>query len=44
MNEWLQQLFNPAVVVFTVANLAAMGLELNLRDALINLRSARPLR
>ena len=41
MNEWLQQLFNPVVVVFTVANLAAMGLELNLRDALITLRSAR---
>ena len=34
MNEWLQQLFNPMVVIFTVANLAAMGLELNLRDAL----------
>jgi len=41
MNEWLQQLFNPFVVVFTVANLAAMGLELNLRDALKTLRSAR---
>jgi BASS family bile acid:Na+ symporter len=41
MNEWLQQLFNPVVVVFTVANLAAMGLELNLRDALRTLRSAR---
>jgi len=41
MNEWLQQLFNPMVVIFTVANLAAMGLELNLRDALITLRSAK---
>jgi BASS family bile acid:Na+ symporter len=40
MNEWLQQLFNPVVVVFTVANLAAMGLELNLREALRTLRSA----
>ena len=39
MNEWLQQLFNPAVVVFTVANLAAMGLEMNLREALKYLRS-----
>ena len=29
------------VVVFTVANLAAMGLELNLREALRTLRSAR---
>jgi len=29
------------VVVFTVANLAAMGLELNLREALGTLRSAR---
>ena len=41
MNEWLQQLFNPAVAVFTVANLAAMGLELNLRDAVLTLRSPR---
>ena len=41
MIEWLRQLFNPVVVVFTIANLAAMGLELNLRDALRTLRSAR---
>jgi BASS family bile acid:Na+ symporter len=41
MNELLQQVFSPVVVVFTVANLAAMGLELNLRDALKTLRSAR---
>ena len=41
MNEWLQQLFNPMVVIFTVANLAAMGLELNLRDAMTTLRSAK---
>jgi BASS family bile acid:Na+ symporter len=37
----LQALFTPVVVVFTVANLAAMGLELNLREALRTLRSAR---
>ena len=41
MNEWLQQILNPVVVVFTVANLAAMGLELNLREALRTLRSGR---
>ena len=41
MNEWLAQIFNPVVVVFTVANLAAMGLELNLRDALVTLRSTK---
>ena len=37
----LQNAFNLVVVVFTVANLAAMGLELNLREALKTLRSAR---
>ena len=37
----MQILFNIVVVVFTVANLAAMGLELNLREALRTLRSAR---
>jgi len=37
----LDILFNIAVVVFTVSNLAAMGLELNLREALRTLRSAR---
>ncbi|OLQ72194.1 hypothetical protein BIT28_24540 [Photobacterium proteolyticum] len=36
----LQTVFNIIVVVFTVANLAAMGLELNLREALKTLRSA----
>ena len=35
-------LFNPAVVAFTVANLAAMGLELNLREAVSTLRSPGP--
>ena len=37
----LQIVFNFVVVVFTVSNLAAMGLELNLRDTLRTLRSAR---
>jgi len=37
----LQVFFTPVVVVFTVSNLAAMGLELNLREALRTLRSAR---
>jgi BASS family bile acid:Na+ symporter len=37
----LQNAFNIVVVIFTVANLAAMGLELNLSDALRTLRSAR---
>ena len=37
----LQIVFKIVVVVFTVANLAAMGLELNLREALRTLRSAR---
>ena len=37
----LQTLFSASVVVFTIANLAAMGLELNLREALKTLRSAR---
>jgi BASS family bile acid:Na+ symporter len=36
----MQVVFNTVVVVFTVANLAAMGLELNLREALKTLRSA----
>ncbi len=36
----MQVVFNIAVVVFTVANLAAMGLEMNLREALRTLRSA----
>jgi BASS family bile acid:Na+ symporter len=35
-----QDVFSITVVIFTVANLAAMGLELNLRDALRTLRSA----
>lgn len=36
----VQDLFTITVVIFTVSNLAAMGLELNLRDALKTLRSA----
>jgi hypothetical protein len=31
----IQIVFNIVLVIFTVSNLAAMGLELNLRDALI---------
>ena len=37
----MQIVFNITVVVFTVANLAAMGLETNLAEALRTLRSAR---
>ena len=37
----MQFVFNITVVVFTVANLAAMGLETNLAEALRTLRSAR---
>ena len=37
----MQNAFNMGVIIFTVANLAAMGLELNLREALRTLRSAR---
>ena len=37
----IQNAFNIGVVIFTVANLAAMGLELNLREALLTLRSAK---
>jgi len=37
----IQNAFNIGVVIFTVANLAAIGLELNLREALRTLRSAR---
>ena len=36
----LDVVFNIVIVVFTVSNLAAMGLELNLREALKTLRSA----
>ncbi len=36
----LDIVFNIVIVVFTVSNLAAMGLETNLRDALRTLRSA----
>jgi hypothetical protein len=31
----IEIVFNLVVVIFTVSNLAAMGLELSLRDALI---------
>ncbi|HFB98158.1 MAG TPA: hypothetical protein ENJ62_03365, partial [Bryobacterales bacterium] len=37
----LQTVFTASVVVFTVANLAAMGLELNLREATKTLRNAK---
>jgi BASS family bile acid:Na+ symporter len=37
----IETVFNIVVVVFTVANLAAMGLELNLRESLKALRNAR---
>jgi BASS family bile acid:Na+ symporter len=37
----IQTVFSIVVVIFTVSNLAAMGLELNLREALRTLRSAR---
>ena len=37
----LEIVFNIVVVVFTVANLAAVGLELNLREAMKTLRSGR---
>jgi len=37
----IESVFSIAVVIFTVSNLAAMGLELNLREALRTLRSAR---
>ena len=37
----LQTAFTIAVVLYTVTNLAAMGLELNLRESLKSLRSAR---
>ena len=43
MNEWpgLDQLFNLVVVIFTVANLAAMGLETNVREAVKAYRNPR---
>jgi BASS family bile acid:Na+ symporter len=37
----IQSVFNMVVVIFTVGNLAAMGLELNVREALNALRNAR---
>ena len=37
----MQDVFNISVVIFTVSNLAAMGLEMNLREALKFLRSVR---
>ena len=37
----VQIVLNISVVIFTVANLAAIGLELNLRESLRTLRSAR---
>lgn len=37
----IQTIFNIAVVIFTVGNLGAMGLELNLREAIKALRSVK---
>ena len=37
----IQNAFNIVVVIFTVANLAAMGLQLSLREALRTMRSGR---
>jgi BASS family bile acid:Na+ symporter len=37
----METVFNLVVVIFTVGNLAAMGLELNLRDALKALRNVK---
>jgi BASS family bile acid:Na+ symporter len=37
----IQALFNIVVLIFTVANLAAMGLELNVREAINALRNAK---
>src|SRR5579859_3037642 len=37
----IQALFNIVVVIFTVANLGAMGLELNVREALRALRNTK---
>jgi len=37
----MQDVFNIAVVIFTVSNIGAMGLESNLREALKDLRSIR---
>jgi len=37
----MQNVFNIAVVIFTVSNIGAMGLGLNLREALKDLRSIR---
>jgi BASS family bile acid:Na+ symporter len=37
----IEKMFNLVVVIFTVANLAAMGLELNLREAIKALRNVK---
>ena len=37
----MQDVFSIAVVIFTVSNIGAMDLELNLREALKYLRSIR---
>jgi hypothetical protein len=37
----LQSVFGMLVVLYTVANLASMGLELDLRETVKSLRSAR---
>jgi BASS family bile acid:Na+ symporter len=37
----IETIFNLVVVIFTVANLGAMGLELNVRDAMKALRNAK---
>ena len=37
----IETIFNIVVVIFTVGNLAAMGLELNVREAIKAVRNAR---
>ena len=37
----MQEVFNIAVAIFTVSNIGAMGLGLNLREVLKDLRSVR---
>jgi hypothetical protein len=37
----LQDVFSITVVIFTVTNIGALGLETNLREALENVRSIR---
>lgn len=39
--QFIQTIFTPTVIIFTVGNLAAMGLELNVREAIKALRNAK---